>query len=191
MDEFYTLDLTNDLNRDIRAEGAAVRSSDASIWKLVASDFNSLRAIDQSFTHWFVYRYADILLMKAEALSQLDRGAEALVEVYRVRNRANALSATNDAPNPLDKNAVADFILKERGRELSFEGKRWYDILRNAKRNNYQRLDILLNTVQYSVPPDRQQGAINKYRDFNSHYFPIYFYEIQTNKLLVQNPFYK
>ena len=30
-----------------------------------------------------------------------------------------------------------------------------------------------------------------KARDVNSHYMPIYLYELQTNKKLVQNPFYK
>jgi hypothetical protein len=42
-----------------------------------------------------------------------------------------------------------------------------------------------------SLPADRRQAAFNKLRDKNSHYFPIYFYELQTNKLLEQNPFYK
>ena len=191
-DDIYGQDLVNGFY-DIRSEGASIRASDASIWKFTGATFNTLRATDQSFTHWFVYRYPDVLLMKAEALNQLGRGQEALTEVYKLRNRAFALPVT-DLPTgtlPSDKNAVADFILTERAREFAFEGKRWYDILRNAKRNNYERLSILLNTVAFSVPPDRQQGAINKYRDFNSHYFPIYFYEISTNKLLVQNPFYK
>jgi hypothetical protein len=84
-----------------------------------------------------------------------------------------------------------DYILEERARELAFEGKRWYDVLRHAKRNNYKRLDILLDMVARSVPSDRQQSAIAKFKDFNSHYLPIFQYELQTNKQLVQNPFYK
>lgn len=191
LDDMYTVDLVNDLNKDIRAEGTSLRASDATIWKFVASDFNSLKSLDQSYTHWFVYRYADVLLMKAEALAQLDRGAEALPLVYQVRNRAFALTATDRNPSPTDRNGVADFILEERAREFAFEGKRWYDVLRNAKRRNYERLSILTNMVANSVPSDRQQAALNKYKDKNSHYFPIYVYEIQTNKLLVQNPFYK
>jgi len=191
LDDMYTVDLANDLNKDIRAEGVSLRASDATIWKFVASDFNSLKSIDQSYTHWFVYRYADILLMKAEALNQLDRGAEALPLIYQVRNRAFALVATDRAPAANDRNGIADFILEERAREFAFEGKRWYDVLRNAKRRNYERLSILSTVVANSVPPDRQQAALNKYKDKNSHYFPIYVYEIQTNKSLVQNPFYK
>jgi len=63
--------------------------------------------------------------------------------------------------------------------------------LRFAKLNNYERLQLLLDVVSKTVPPDRQQSAIAKIKDKNSHYLPIYSYELQTDKLLVQNPFYK
>jgi starch-binding outer membrane protein, SusD/RagB family len=191
LDDMYTVDLVDDTKKDIRGEGSALRAADATIWKFVASDFNSLKSIDQSYTHWFVYRYADILLMKAEALNQLGQGAEALPLIYQIRTRAGALVATDLNPSPSDKNGIADFILEERAREFAFEGKRWYDVLRNAKRNNYERATILSDMVANSVPSDRQQAALNKYKDKNSHYFPIYIYEIQTNKLLLQNSFYK
>jgi starch-binding outer membrane protein, SusD/RagB family len=190
IDDIYTVDLTNDLNKDIRADGASVRSSDYTIWKFVAANFNTLRNFNQSFAHWFVYRYAEVLMMKAEALNQLGRGVEAMTEVRKIRTRANALVTTN----PIDstsKTGIANYILDERAREFMFEGKRWYDLLRNAKRNNYQQLDLLTTAISFSVPANRLQSAQNKYQDFNSHYFPIYFYELQTNKALVQNPFYK
>jgi hypothetical protein len=45
--------------------------------------------------------------------------------------------------------------------------------------------------VASTVPPDRQQSAIAKFRDKNSHYLPIYYYELQTDRQLVQNPFYR
>jgi hypothetical protein len=99
--------------------------------------------------------------------------------------------ATEENPDPGDKRAIADYILEERAREFAYEGKRWYDLLRNAKRNNYERLDLLLDLVSKTVSPDRQQSAIAKYKDKNSHYFPIYYYELTTDKQLAQNPFYK
>lgn len=191
LDELYTVDFINADNKDIRADGASVRSTDQAIWKYVGLNNTTARAQEESYAHWIVYRYADILMMKAEALNQLGNGQEALDLVYTIRNRARALAATDPSPDPADKDGVADFILKERAREFAFEGKRWFDLLRNAKRNNYQRLDILLDLVSTTVAPDRQQSAINKFRDKNSHYLPIYFYELQTDKLLVQNPFYK
>ncbi|MGV3764971.1 MAG: RagB/SusD family nutrient uptake outer membrane protein [Chitinophagaceae bacterium] len=191
MEEFYTIDLLDANNKDIRGEGASVRSLDGAIWKFIGFDDNTLKAADQSFTHWIVYRYADVLMMKAEALNELGRGQEALDIVYTVRNRARALAATDLNPGPDDNDAVADFILAERAREFSFEGKRWYDILRFSKRDSYRRKTILLDMVSESAPTDRQQSAITKYQDTLSHYFPIYFYEIQTNVLLKQNPFYE
>jgi hypothetical protein len=129
--------------------------------------------------------------MKAEALNQLGQGQQALDLVSLIRARARALIATNTNPSPTDKIAVGDFILKERAREFAFEGKRWYDLLRNARRNNYQRLDLLLDVVSGTVPANRQQSAIAKFKDKNCHYLPIYTYELTTNKALVQNPFYK
>ncbi len=191
-EEKYTIDYTNDQNKDIRGDGAAVRTSDGAIWKYLGVNYNTSRTPDASFAHWFVYRYADVLLMKAEALNQLGgRGTDALNLVYKIRARSNALAATDLQPSPDDKNEVSDFILEERAREFAFEGKRWYDVLRNAKRNKYERISILLNMVAKTVAPARQQSAIGKYKDPNSHYFPIYAYELQTDPNLVQNPFYK
>jgi len=191
MEKVYTVDYNDPLKFDIRADGASVRATDGLIWKYIGINTSTARATEESYAHWFVYRYADILLMKAEALNESGDGAGALNLVYTVRARARALVATDNNPSPTDKTAVADFILEERARELAFEGKRWYDLLRNAKRNNYQRLDLLLDMVSQTVSPDRQQSAITKFKDKNSHYLPIYFYELQTDKLLVQNPFYK
>jgi hypothetical protein len=44
--------------------------------------------------------------------------------------------------------------------------------------------------VATSVPSNQQQSAQTKMKDKNAHYLPIYLNELQTNKLLVQNPFY-
>lgn len=194
MDNIYTIDFIDDKNKDIRGDGAAVRTSDNAIWKYVGADNNTARAsTDASYAHWFVYRYADILLMKAEALNQLGRGMEALALVNIIRDRAHALAQTYTVQDPNDKRSMTDFILAERAREFAFEGKRWYDVLRNAKRNNYERLDILLTMAAQAVPAIRQVSALNKYRDptHYSHYFPIYVNEIQADPKLIQNPFYR
>ena len=191
MDRVFTVDFTNDQNYDIRADGGSVRAATSTVWKYIGSTSVNSRPPDQSYAHWFFYRYADILLMKAEALNELGQGQPALDLIYTVRTRANALAATDLTPAPSDKNLIQDFILLERSREFCFEGKRWFDVLRNAKRNNYQRLSILLNMVAISVPSNMQQSAQTKMQDRNSHYLPVYLYELQTNKLLVQNPFYK
>ena len=194
MEEIYQIDFLDDTKFDIRGNGASILTSDNSIYKYIGLDFDTRKTLEQSFTHWFVYRYADILLMKAEALNQIGDGVGALDIVNnKIRARARALKQTETVfPNPnADKDGITDYILNERAREFAFEGKRWFDVLRNAKRDNYKRLDLIINMVTASAPANKQQSIITKYRDLNSHYLPINFTELRTNKALVQNPFYK
>jgi starch-binding outer membrane protein, SusD/RagB family len=177
---------------DLRGNGTSLRASDFTIWKYIGanSTATSIRTFDQSFANWIFYRYADVLLMKAEAINQLDQPLEASRLVKTIRERAHAFDF-NSTMDSTSKSGMEEYILQERQREFAFEGKRWYDVLRNTKRNNYQNQGYMLNMVATSIPADRQQAAFNKVRDHNSHYLPIYLYEMQTNKLLVQNPFYK
>ena len=191
MDKIYTVDFLDPLKFDIRADGAAVRATDQVIWKYIGLSNTAPRAAEESYAHWIMYRYADILLMKAEAQNQLGNGQDALDIINLIRTRARALVATAANPAPGDKVAIAEYVLDERAREFAYEGKRWFDLLRNARRDNYARLDILLDVVATTVPPNRQQSAIAKFRDKNCHYLPILSYELTTNKALVQNPFYK
>jgi hypothetical protein len=198
IEDFYGVDSNDDTDKDIRGADAAVHTADLTIWKYVGLTANTTRTVDISYAHWIVYRYADILLMKAEACANSGRGQDALDLITTIRTRANALTSngstiqgTDQHPDPTDVNGLTDYIVAERAREFAFEGKRWYDVLRNAKRNNYARIDILINTIAKSVPPDMQQSAINKFMDHNSHYFPIFQHELTTDPNLVQNPFYK
>ncbi|WP_205499777.1 RagB/SusD family nutrient uptake outer membrane protein [Rufibacter psychrotolerans] len=190
-EEIYTSDPIDPTNKDIRGDGAALKMNDNTIWKYQGVNSSVARSSSESTAHWFVYRYADVLLMKAEALNQVGRGQEALNIIQTIRERGNALPATEKVLAPDDKDGITDYILDERAREFAFEGKRWYDLLRNAKRNNYERIDLLLGIVSTTASPENQQSAITKYRDHNSHYFPIFHREIETNKNLVQNPFYQ
>lgn len=191
-DIVYGIDAVNVIPRvDVRGEYTSYRPTDYTIWKYVGASANgsTLRSQDQSNANWIFYRYADILLMKAEAINQLDQPLEASRLVNVIRNRANAVNFKS--MDSTSKGGMTTFILEERQREFAFEGKRWYDVLRNAKRNNYEGLHYILDMASISLPSDRRQAAFNKLKDKNSHYFPIFFYEIQTNKLLEQNPFYK
>lgn len=191
MEEVFGIDFQDDTKKDIRGDRASLVASDNYIYKFVGLNNQDRKSLEQSDTHWFVYRYADVLLMKAEALNQVGKGEEALMLIAEVRERAQALAQTEMSPLATDKDGITDYILAERAREFAFEGKRWFDVLRNARRDNYARLDILLTMAAYSAPADRQQSILAKLQDKNSHYLPVYQYELQTNKALVQNPFYE
>jgi starch-binding outer membrane protein, SusD/RagB family len=186
METIYTIDYVNADSIDYRADGASVSAGSNNIAKFL---WNTTQ--ETSYNNWIIYRYADIILLKAEALNNAGRSAEAIPLIYEIRQRSHALPATDLNPDASNQDLITDFILAERAREFAFEGKRWFDLLRNAKRDNYRRLDILLNMVIESVPPERQQSALYKYKDYNSHYSPIYTYELETDKNLEQNPFYK
>jgi hypothetical protein len=78
-----------------------------------------------------LYRYADILLMKAEAKNAL--GQDPTVEMNLVRARAYGANFSSHvfASGSAIQNDEA--ILKERLLELTYEGKRWWDLIRFGK----------------------------------------------------------
>lgn len=191
IDDFYAVDADNPDNFDIRGSDVAIHIADQSIYKYIALSPTSLRTTDASYAHWIFYRYADVLMMKAEACIYSNRGQDALDIIAQIRQRANALPDTEKSPAVTDVQALTDYLVAERAREFAFEGKRWYDLLRNAKRNNFARLDLLVDAAVRSVPPLYASGAISKLHDPNTLYFPVPLGDIQKDPNLVQNPFYK
>lgn len=191
LENFFGIDLIDADNKDIRGERASIYPGTNKIYKFIGLDNNDLKALQDSDTHWFVYRYADVLLMKAEALALLNQGQGALDIVNEIRTARKAIEQTAEDVDPTDTDGVISYILRERGREFAYEGKRWYDILRIARRNNYARLYIILDAAISNAPPEQQQTIKAKLKDPNAHYLPINTYELYTNKALVQNPFYK
>jgi hypothetical protein len=79
-------------------------------------------------------RYADVLLMAAEALNENDDPTNALDYLNRVRKRARQ---GNDAILPditeTNKDNLRDLILEERRHELALEGHRYWDLVRTGK----------------------------------------------------------
>ncbi len=76
-----------------------------------------------------LFRLADIFLMKAEAYAALDQTSLAIGYLNKVRVR----TGNGDYTGAADKATVEKEILNERGRELFFENKRWYDLVRFHK----------------------------------------------------------
>ncbi|MBE6215105.1 MAG: RagB/SusD family nutrient uptake outer membrane protein [Bacteroidales bacterium] len=73
-----------------------------------------------------VYRYADVLLKKAEALNEQGFTDDACEPLNIVRRRAGL----SDIPAGTDQKKMREIIIKERRMELAFEGHRWFDMLR-------------------------------------------------------------
>lgn len=82
-------------------------------------------AYDTSPLNFPVLRFADVLLMKAEALNELNRTDEAEAPLNEVRNRAGLADVSD-----LSKDAFREKVLHERRMELAFEGDRWFDLVR-------------------------------------------------------------
>lgn len=78
--------------------------------------------------NWKVIRYADVLLMYAEALNENGKTTQALVYLNQVRARAGLAGYSN-----LTKEDTREKIYLERRFELSFEGQRWFDLVRTGR----------------------------------------------------------
>lgn len=72
-----------------------------------------------------ILRYADVLLMAAEALNENNKPAQALTYLNQVRARARAGTSTLPDITTTDKNALRDLIINERRHELAMEGHRF------------------------------------------------------------------
>lgn len=79
-----------------------------------------------------IYRYADVLLLKAEAKALT--GGDPTEEINAIRQRAYADAydvQTMGYPNMAgDDEGIEEVLLREHFREFMFEGKRWYDLRR-------------------------------------------------------------
>ena len=152
----------------------------------------SFRAKDKVDANWIVYRQTDVMLMKAEALVLKDqpdlKEAFDIVNIINVRSRID--TTRTKIKNPLSEPTTVDvaheLVLFERLRELSFEGKRWYDLVRKALREN--------TTENIKFVADKLiSGAAsvkNKMVSIDNLFFPINVEELRFNKNLVQNPAY-
>jgi hypothetical protein len=85
-----------------------------------------------------IFRYADVLLMHAEALNEQGQTAAAIGFVNQIRARARNGTGSENRAQPADLAAsltqaqARDAIFYERQIELAFEGKRWFDMVRRG-----------------------------------------------------------
>jgi hypothetical protein len=135
------------------------------------------RSWQQQPNNWIIQRYADVLLIYAEAVNAggpaTAGSAEAALNEVRSRAGIATVSALSSA-------ALTDSIRVERRREFAFEGQRWFDLSRwgvldatvRAKTTQMQALFPGETTV-HGAP---------------SSLFPIPSGQLNNNRLLTQNP---
>ncbi|WP_119080596.1 RagB/SusD family nutrient uptake outer membrane protein [Chitinophaga alhagiae] len=83
-----------------------------------------------------IYRFADVMLLRAEALTHKGRFPEALEILNKVRERVGYMDKAEEADVPPGEDKtkyIERLILKERQFELIGEGKRWFDLCRIDK----------------------------------------------------------
>lgn len=142
-------------------------------------DKNAIDVAGQSGLNWSIYRYAEVLLMYAEAQVNADGtpNQAALDALNLIRNRAGlgSFNATN-------KEAFEKEVWDQRYFELCYENKMWFDMLRT-------RLIRDDKTGTY-VPFVGYKSNWDKVYSETQLLFPIPLREIQTNPNLIQNPGY-
>ena len=173
----------------------------------------SIRGQNSSQPSWIIYRYTEVLLIEAEALIMQAKAAgegsgeanDLLDKAFNLIDAVNkrALSYDNDkvkkaAPKTLEDlgyktNYVAqmeDLVFKERRRELMYEGKRWYDLVRMARRDGNQ--DRLLRFVEKKHDASTLSAVKIKLKNPYAMYFPLARDEVRNSEgCLKQNPAYK
>ncbi|WP_405606563.1 RagB/SusD family nutrient uptake outer membrane protein [Polaribacter sp. Asnod1-A03] len=148
------------------------------------------RANARATSHnYSMIRYAEVLLIAAEAAVELGDNASALTYINQVRERARKGGATktgadeeyvfaaSDVPADLTGTVTIDDVLEERRLELAFEGKRWYDIARRQ-----------IGVEVFSA--SGLEGFKSSF-DSNDYLLPLPEDELERNpNLLPQNPGY-
>ena len=142
-------------------------------------DFNGYSSI----MNWPILRYADVLLIYAEAANMASTGAtapqNAVDAINLVIDRANGFKPNSGHPlltTGMTRNAFDASVIQERNWELVFEAcDRWFDICRKRLLDDPK--------VTYRAE-DRLNFSVDDYL------FPIPETDLRLNKLLEQNPGY-
>ncbi len=167
-----------------------------------------------------IIRLAEVYLIKAEALNELNKPAEALAAFNLLRERARKASGTPRATpvdlslltlpgtEPTDKDKIREAIFHERGLELVGECSRWFDLVRMKRSNGKTYYEYMLDVTNgyasehalfASVNELASPGNCNDYVASNMIFnkrnllFPISSEEFIYNKSLSatdQNPGY-
>lgn len=125
-----------------------------------------------SITEYYMFlRYAEVLLMRAEAYANLGRLPEAIADLDLIKGRAG-VPLLKDSSRPVTQSSFLDELFLEREKEFFTEmGHRWFDLKRSER--IYQVMPVLF--------PNWRKTAV---------LYPIPFSELLRNPALTQNEGY-
>ena len=146
-----------------------------------------------SDANWIFYRLSDVILAKAEALIERNEegdldAAFALIDIInkRANDAVNGQRSSTLKRSEYDtKASMEQLVLEERQKEFLFEGKRWFDLVRFARRDGNNKRLVELVARKYI---DNVNAIKIKLADPNIIYFPYAKSELKVNPLLKQNP---
>lgn len=161
----------------------------------------TIKNLNNTDVNLVLLRYADVLLMNAEAQNEVNDGptAEALEYVNQVRRRAfgeDPLSANEDIDllaTGFNKDSFFEYLKIERARELCFEGFRKFDLIRwNSLAETIAATKQALDEeIAAGTQRDFTWEAGNRFTAGKHELFPIPQREIiETSYIITQNPGY-
>lgn len=127
-------------------------------------------------------RYADVLLMLAEAYNENNQLSQAITELNKVRERSDmpGLNSGNLYLVVADKEQMSERISHERKVELAGEGLRYFDLKRWG-----QLEEVSANFIEKSIVGD---NLVTRQYQTRHKIWPIPGQEIEINPALEQNP---
>ena len=166
------------------------------------ASYGSKYAQNQNGSNWIIYRLPDIMLLKAEALTQMMRDGSdtdaaeynkslidrAFTLVNAINKRSvceTLLSDTLVRSNYSTKGDMENLVLQERQRELMFEGKRWFDLVRLSQRTGNT---MILKQAALQKATTGEGLISNHLTKMDAIYWPYNLDEMKVNLNLVQNP---
>ncbi len=147
-----------------------------------------------NYANWIVYRLTEVMLIKAEA--EIMKGEEGYERAFTLINAVNkrARNITAAAKDTLvfddyksSREKMEQLVMDERNRELMFEGKRWFDLVRRSLRDGSTQKLVSEATVKYQ---DNVNAIKIKLSDPNIIFFPYNRDELKVNPKLKQNSAY-
>lgn len=149
-----------------------------------------------SANNWIVYRLADIYLMKAEALAVSGTTPDDFDQVATLCN-LTYVRAHPEGIDSLDHSASTDnvsaenMVMEERRREFAFEGKRWFDLLRQVRRAGGPSDNVINTLVNNKYGGTAPDGISGKLSNIGYWYWPIHKDQMDVNDQLKQNDYYQ